>query len=150
MAAGHVPDAVYLEHLVALVALRLGRAESPRTARQGRLGRPLIERLTEYIESRIEAGISLSELARLADMPVDTFARHFKAETGMAPYAYVIECRVRRAEALLRGSNMPISAMAFELGFSSQSHFTSTFRRLTGTTPHAYRQQAAGILTSLS
>ncbi|SOZ50749.1 hypothetical protein CBM2615_A170021 [Cupriavidus taiwanensis] len=41
-------------------------------------------------------------------MPVDTFARRFKAQTGMAPYAYVIDRRVRRAQSLLRGSALPM------------------------------------------
>ena len=147
MAAGQVPEAVYLEHLLALMSLRLGggggvrgRACADPPAKVHRLGRGVVKRLDEYIESHIDAGISLSELAQLADMPVDTFARRFKAATGMAPYAYVIERRVWRAETLLRAGSMPISAMALELGFSSQSHFTSTFRRLTGITPHAYRQ----------
>ncbi|HWV07974.1 AraC family transcriptional regulator [Pseudomonas sp. GD03944] len=145
MTGGHVPEASYLEHLVALVGLRLGRADTNED--NGRLGRALIIRLTDYIDARMEGSISLTELARIADMPVDTFARHFKAETGMAPYMYVIKRRIHRAESLLRNSTMPIVSMAFELGFSSQSHFTSTFKRLTGTTPNAYRQQADGILT---
>ncbi|RON86632.1 AraC family transcriptional regulator [Pseudomonas chlororaphis] len=149
MAGGHVPEASYIEHLVALVGLRLGRVDTA-SAGGGRLGPQLLKRLSDYVEARIDGSISLTELARIAGMPVDTFARHFKAETGMAPYAYVIERRVRRAENLLRAGNMPISAMALELGFSSQSHFTSTFRRITGTTPNSYRQQASRILTSSS
>lgn len=149
LAGGQVLEASYLEHLVALVGLRLGRVEAEQ-AGSGRLGPLLLRRLSEYIDARIGDSLSLSELARIAGMPVDTFARHFKAETGMAPYAYVIERRMRRAESLLRAGSLPISAMAFELGFSSQSHFTSTFRRITGTTPSAYRKQTCGILTSFS
>lgn len=149
LAGGHTPEASYLEHLVALVGLRLARVDAGKAGR-GRLGPLLFKRLSDYIDARIDGGISLTELARIAGMPVDTFARHFKAETGMAPYAYVIERRVRRAESLLRAGSMPISAMALELGFSSQSHFTSTFRRITGTTPRAYREQASRILTSAS
>lgn len=151
MAAGRAHEAVYLEHLVALVAMRLGgdgrvrpgTGGPPRHA--GRLGWPLLARLNEYIDAHMDQGIGLGELAGLAGMPVDTFARRFKAETGMAPYAYVLQRRVRRAQALLCESGMPISAMALELGFSSQSHFTSTFRRLTGATPHAYRRDNAGV-----
>ncbi len=149
MAIGHTPETSYLEHLVALVGLRLGRTEVEETDR-GRLGRLLLRRLTDYIDARIEGSISLTELARIAEMPVDTFARHFKAETGMAPYAFVIRRRVQCAENLLRNSTMPIVSMAFELGFSSQSHFTSAFKRITGTTPSAYRQKTSRILTSCS
>ncbi|OZI44333.1 AraC family transcriptional regulator [Bordetella genomosp. 4] len=146
MAAGQLPEAAYLEHVLAVISLRLGgnvgRQSADAAAKLPRLGRGVLKRLDDYIESHIEAGISLSELARLAGMPIDTFARRFKAETGMAPYAYVIERRVRRAETLLRTLNLPISEIAFGLGFSSQSHFTSTFRRVIGITPRAYRQRA--------
>lgn len=146
MAAGQLPEAVYLEHLLTLISLRIGgngvgRQSADAAATVPRLGRGVIKRLDDYIESHIDVGISLSELARLAGMPIDTFARRFKAETGMAPYAYVIERRVRRAETLLRTANIPISEIAFGLGFSSQSHLTSTFRRVIGITPHAYRQR---------
>ncbi|MBA1274497.1 helix-turn-helix domain-containing protein [Stutzerimonas azotifigens] len=149
MAIGYTPETSYLEHLVALVGLRMGRTEAEETGR-GRLGRPLLRRLADYIDTRIEGSISLTALARIAEMPVDTFARHFKAETGMAPYTFVIRRRVHCAENLLRNSTMPIASMALELGFSSQSHFTSTFKRITGTTPNAYRQQTSRILTTCS
>ncbi|WP_454736054.1 helix-turn-helix domain-containing protein [Cupriavidus necator] len=142
MAAGRVPEAVYLEHLVSLVALRIAGATPAASGRRAPgLGKRLLARLTDYIDSRLDASLSLSDLAGVAGMPVDTFARRFKAETGMAPYAYVIARRVRRAQCLLRSSSMPISTLALELGFSSQSHFTSTFQRLTGTTPRTYRTQ---------
>ncbi|WP_454710632.1 helix-turn-helix domain-containing protein [Cupriavidus nantongensis] len=141
MAAGRVPEAVYLEHLVSLVALRIaGAAPAAPARRMQGLGQRLLARLTDYIDAHLDTSLSLSDLAGVAGMPVDSFARRFKAETGMAPYAYVIARRVRRAQCLLRASAMPISAVALELGFSSQSHFTSTFQRLTGTTPRSYRQ----------
>lgn len=144
MAAGRVPEAVYLEHLVALVSLRIAGAmpAAPVRRMQG-LGKRLLARVTDYIDTRLDTSLSLSELAGVAGMPVDSFARRFKAETGMGPHAYVIARRVRRAQSLLRSSRMPISALALELGFSSQSHFTSTFQRLTGTTPRSYRAHMA-------
>ena len=87
----------------------------------------------------MQSDISLSDLAAIAGMAADTFARRFKSTTGRAPYAYVIEERVRRAELLLRESELQISVIAFRCGFSSQSHFTSTFRRLRGMTPRVYQ-----------
>ncbi|ACP21603.1 hypothetical protein NGR_b01370 (plasmid) [Sinorhizobium fredii NGR234] len=45
------------------------------------------------------------------------------------------------AELLLRETDLAIGAIAFRLGFSSQSRFTTTFRRLKGITPRAYRLQ---------
>ena len=85
--------------------------------------------------------ITLAELARLAGMGQDSFARRFRATTGLAPYAYVIEQRMRRAEELLAKGDLDLARIACALGFSSQSHFTTTFRRQRGLTPLAYRRQ---------
>ncbi|MCG5480966.1 MAG: AraC family transcriptional regulator [Ensifer alkalisoli] len=143
MSLGHVPETVYVEHLVALIGLRMTSLEgSPRlAASRGRLSRRKFERVRDYIEANIASDISLSEVAAIAGMPLDTFARRFKETTGRPPYAYILEERIRRAELLLRETGMAIGAIAFRLGFSSQSHFTTTFRRLKGITPRAYRLQ---------
>lgn len=133
MALGHKPDTAYVEHLVALVSLRvannLNREQHP-SVRHGCLSRRALGRVRDYIDAHMNSDISLSELAAVAGMAVDSFARRFKVTTGLAPYAYVIEERVRRAEVLLRETGLSISIIAFRLGFSSQSHFTATFRRL--------------------
>lgn len=141
MALGHKPDTLYVEHLVALASLRVASMDraQPSTASHGCLGRRTLARVRDYIDAHMKSDISLSDLATIAGMAADTFARRFKATTGRAPYAYVIEERVRRAESLLRESELPISVIAFHCGFSSQSHFTSTFGRLRGMTPRVYR-----------
>ncbi|MDK1491461.1 AraC family transcriptional regulator [Sinorhizobium sp. 7-81] len=141
MLFGHRPDTVYVEHLVSLAGLRMAGLSGNRfpTSNRGRLGRRMLERVRDYIDTHIASDISLSDVAAIAGMPVDTFARRFKETTGRPPYAYVLEERVRRAELLLRDTNIAIGAIAFRLGFSSQSHFTTTFRRLKGITPRVYR-----------
>lgn len=145
-AAGYRLDTAYLEHLAAVTLLRLARldgpaatADAPRPARGPALGGRALARVQDYIEANIGSDIALSDLAALLGMPVDSFARRFRAATGLAPYAYVIERRVRHAETLLRTTDREIAAIAIALGFSSQSHLTTTFRRVLGTTPRAYR-----------
>jgi AraC family transcriptional regulator len=138
---GRKLDTAYIEHLVALVSLRvaaLNRVQFPAVS-HGTLSRRTLARIREYVDVNLASDISLTELAAAADMTVDAFARRFKATTGLAPYAYVIAERIQRAEALLRETNMSIGAIAFRLGFSSQSHFATTFRRLRGITPRVYR-----------
>lgn len=141
LARGHVPDTAYMEHLSALVLRRLSalHGSAPRPRSGGQLSRRALARLDDHIEANLGCDIALSDLAGLLDLPVDTFARRFKASTGQAPYAYVLERRIQRAEALLADRNADIAAIALALGFSSQSHFTATFRRLRGTTPRSYR-----------
>jgi AraC family transcriptional regulator len=141
MSLGHKPDTLYVEHLVALASLRMVAMDrvQPATVQYGCLGRRTLARVQDYINAHMKSDISLGDLAAVAGMAADTFARRFKATTGSAPYAYVIEERVRRAELLLREPKLPISIIAFRCGFSSQSHFTSTFRRLRRMTPRVYR-----------
>jgi AraC family transcriptional regulator len=142
ISAGHDPGALYIEHMTALALLRIAalRDSAPqRLARAGRLNRKALARVQDYVEANMERDISLSDLAALTGMPIDSFARRFKATTGIAPYAYVLERRVHRAEKLLSATETEISAIALALGFSSQSHFTTSFRRLRGVTPRAYR-----------
>jgi AraC family transcriptional regulator len=143
IAEHRVPGAAYMEHMAALILLRLAAlaGETPQLVRGGRLSPRALARVQDHIEAHLGADIALSDLARLLGLPCDTFARQFKATTGRAPYAYVIERRIRHAESLLADSNEEIGAIAHSLGFSSQSHFTTAFRRLNGTTPRAYRAQ---------
>jgi AraC family transcriptional regulator len=147
VAEGRPPSAVYMEHVAALILLRLATLQGigPRARRGGWLSRKALARAEDYIEEHLGSDITLSDLAGLLDLPIDAFARRFKATTGCAPYAYVIERRVRRAELLLTGTDMEISSIGLSLGFSSQSHFTTTFQRMNGTTPRAYRAQFAPV-----
>lgn len=149
LAAGHQPDSAYIEHLAVLAALRVssslaGAQNMPLSPvlRHAPLHRRTLARVDDFIEAHMDGDISLSDLAALADMPVDTFARRFRSATGQAPYAYVIERRIARARQLLATTDTPIGQLALSLGFSSQSHFTTTFRRLNGMTPRVFRAQS--------
>lgn len=143
VAAGRTPGAAYVEHLAALMLLRLAdpRPAAPPSIRRGLLHPKALSYVQEYIEAHLEADISLADLAGLLALPIDTFARQFRATMGISPYAYVITRRVERACSLLCKTDLPISEIALLLGFSSQSHFTTMFRRTQGVTPQAYRAQ---------
>lgn len=144
VSAGARPGAAYIEHLVAMILLRLTRLDDTlpvAEARGTRLNGKVLARVQEYIEANLASDIALSELAEVAGLPIDSFARRFRTTTGLAPYAYVIERRIRHAETLLRTTERGIAEIALALGFSSQSHLTTSFRRRLGTTPRAYRAQ---------
>ncbi|MGL4966848.1 MAG: helix-turn-helix transcriptional regulator [Inquilinus sp.] len=143
IALGCRPDAAYVEHLVALLGFRLAALDHalPPPSRHGRLGRRALARVRDHVDARIADDISLTGMAEVAGMRADSFARRFKVTTGMAPYAFVLEERIRRAEALLADAALPIGTIAIRLGFSSQSHFTATFRRLRGISPRAHRMR---------
>jgi AraC family transcriptional regulator len=58
---------------------------------------------------------------------------------GVSLHQYVIQRRVEHAKVMLRTTDEPLSQIAAAVGFASQSHFTTVFKRLTGATPKAYR-----------
>jgi AraC family transcriptional regulator len=93
----------------------------------------------DYIHEHLDAELSLDRLAAVAHMSPFHFARLFKASTGLPPHQYVIARRVERAKELLRGrERLTLAAVAVEVGFADQSHFTRHFRRLVGVTPRQF------------
>jgi AraC family transcriptional regulator len=141
--AGCDPGSLYVEHLVGLVLLRSRDAREAGRLAASALGRPALERVRDYVEANLGTELSLAALGKVAGLRADTLARQFKAATGLSLHAYVLERRVARAERQLEESGLGIADIALECGFSSQSHLTSTFRRLRGTTPRLYRSRFA-------
>jgi len=84
----------------------------------------------------------LEELAKAAAMSRTTFAQHFKTVAGISPLAYLTKWRMRLAERALREESIPVSALAGELGYTSESAFSNAFKRVTGNAPKRYRMAA--------
>ena len=83
--------------------------------------------------------LKLDDIAQSVHMSAFHFARMFKATTGQTPHAYVTRLRIERAQELLRTSENSITAIARQVGFASRSHFSGTFLRVTGVSPHIFR-----------
>lgn len=81
----------------------------------------------------------LEELARACSMSRATFAAHFKAVAAITPVAYLTQLRMRFAERSLREEDTAVSAIGYALGYSSESAFSSAFKRFAGEAPSRYR-----------
>ncbi len=68
--------------------------------------------------------------------------RGFSRAYGLPPHSWLLQERVRRAQALLRAGLAPADVAA-EVGFTDQSHLTRRFKRILGITPGRYRRAAA-------
>jgi AraC-like DNA-binding protein len=68
-----------------------------------------------------------------------TFAVHFRAVAGIAPLTYLTEWRMRLAQRTLREDDTTVAAIAGSLGYASESAFSNAFKRVTGSSPKAYR-----------
>ena len=100
-----------------------------------------LQTVIDYIQANLEEKISLNTLAETTEISSYYFGRLFKKSTGITPHQYLIKCRIDRAQVLLKERKLSISNIAFEVGFSNQSHFIKHFKRLTGKTPKKFRDE---------
>ena len=101
-----------------------------------------IRRAVEYIEANFLTDISLAEIASATGLSVSALTVQFRRATGMSPYAYVIDRRLRHAETLLRKTSMQIAEVALAAGFADQAHLTRAFRMRRQTTPRQLRNRS--------
>lgn len=99
-----------------------------------------LKRVTEYIKANLDRNLSLDELANVACLSPFHFSRQFKNSTHLSPHQFVLKLKVEHAEKLLTNTDMPIADIALDLGFQSQSHFTTVFHKLVGVTPRKFRK----------
>ncbi|MBD3883011.1 helix-turn-helix transcriptional regulator [Phormidium tenue FACHB-886] len=142
-----VPSQLYIDSLTTFLAIHLLKTYStaqlkpnPVTVGSSSGFPPHIrQQVIDYIESNLEQDLSLESIAQMLNLSSYRFARAFKQSIGLSPHQYLLQRRIERAKQLLTQTQFPIYEISYLLGFSSQSHFSTVFRRLTGTTPKAYR-----------
>lgn len=99
-----------------------------------------LRRIFDYLDAHLPQRVKLAHLAEMADLSQSHFSRAFKASTGMAPYQWQLDSRIRRAQALLIDTHASLDEVAEVTGFADAVHFGRAFRKLTGVTPAAWRR----------
>ncbi len=101
----------------------------------------LIEDTLEYINSNLSADLRLEVLCEKAGFTPIYFHKLFKASTGKKLHEYVQEQRIKKAVDLLVSTDMSLTQIAYECGFSSQSYFSYAFKRCKGVSPRTYAKE---------
>jgi AraC family transcriptional regulator len=104
---------------------------------------PWVARVRDHIEAHLYEPLSLAGLAGVARVHPVQLSRGFRQRVGCTLTEYIRRRRVERACAMIRGSTLSLTRVAYAVGFVEQAHFTRSFRRVTGMTPSAYRALAA-------
>jgi AraC-like DNA-binding protein len=97
-------------------------------------------RARDVIDVRYAEPLDLDALARAAYVSRWHFVRSFRRAFGETPYQYLLTRRMERAAALLRTTDHSVAAICAEVGLASVGSFTSSFKRVHGCTPTAYRR----------
>jgi AraC family transcriptional regulator len=137
-------DCVYAETLSRAAAGYLvrnyisGRPLSTNNARK--LTPQQCKRAIEYIEECLGENLTLAGIAKAAGVSTGRLNSEFKRSMKLAPYQYVLNARVRRANVLLISTDLSLAQIAVQCGFSNQQHMTRMMQRLMGRTPGAVRR----------
>jgi AraC-like DNA-binding protein len=102
---------------------------------------PLSHHAITYIRSHLGETCDGDSVAEACGVSRKTLCTRFKQETGETLASYVRRLRVERARRLLDTTDYEISQIAYQTGFSSQSHFQNVFKQLTGETPREWRNR---------
>jgi AraC family transcriptional regulator len=128
---------------LAIIARLLGSTQQAAAVGPGRaaaLPRWRLKRTIDYIDSRLDETVTLADLAGAAGLTRMHFAAQFRAATGLRPHEFLLRRRIERAQEMLLRTKVPVVEIALSVGFQTQSHFTTVFKRFTGQPPLAWRQ----------
>jgi AraC-like DNA-binding protein len=98
-----------------------------------------LRRARDLLEREYAQPLDVPVMARAALMSPSLFSRRFREAYGDTPYGYLQARRVERAMALLRSGHMSVTDVCIAVGFTSLGSFSSTFTRLVGEPPSAYK-----------
>lgn len=137
-------DATLMLHSLALelihtLARHAPLNKTPHTPKRNH--QALIEDTLEYIKSNLSSDLRLETLCARAGFTSIYFHKLFKASTGKNLHEYVEEQRIKKAVDLLVSTDMSLTQIAYECGFSSQSYFSYAFKRCKGVSPRSYAKE---------
>ncbi len=134
------------EALVAVLSKFMARhsSEVPPQIQTG-IERRVVQECKEFLSSRTDQNVSLSELEAVANIDQFRLVKVFSRLVGLPPHAWHLQYRLRKAQDLLsRGQK--IADVAYTTGFADQAHLSRAFKRLTGLTPGNYRRTHLAML----
>lgn len=101
-----------------------------------------LRRARDRIDREYAQPLDVAALAHTALMSPGHFARSFRAAYGETPYGYLMTRRIERAKALLRRGDLSVTEVCMAVGCTSLGSFSSSFTKLVGVSPSAYRVAA--------
>jgi AraC-like DNA-binding protein len=95
-----------------------------------------------YLDQHFHQTVSLSQLARVANLSPRHLSDLFRRQLGMTPLQYLTEKRMQRAWQLLEVGELNVQQVADRVGYSNLAAFSDRFRKHFGQSPRYFRQIA--------
>ena len=140
------PGNTLLKETLVLSSLTWLMLRYSRTRRALPLSEQRVLQTKSLLDSCPEQEWSLTTLAAMVELSPWHFLRQFKRLVGMPPHAYLVQARLRKANALMLQGNT-LSSVSMQCGFSDQSHFSRHFKSSYGVTPDIFMQGQVGALS---
>lgn len=135
-------DRVMTYSLLLKLIYRLYQASASSSAEgENKTANAVITQVVTYINDNLASDLSLNALAKRYSFSPTHFHKYFKSATGKTLREYVEHQRITKAINQLVTTNMTLTQIAYECGFSSQAYFSFAFKRSTGKTPREYAKE---------
>ena len=109
---------------------------------KGKVG--FVKQAVNYLAMHYHQPITSADLAKALHFNNSYCCRLFKRTFGYTFQTYLLRYRLERSKLLLKNTDLPITEIAFQVGFNSPSYFSMVFREYIGISPTAYRRQRNG------
>lgn len=110
----------------------------------------VITRCQIWLAQHYRESNPVAAMTRLSGLNARTFMRRFKQATGLSPLDYAHRVRLEEAKQMLEASDLPVAAIALEVGYEDESFFARLFKRSVKLTPAQYRRRFAALREALS
>ncbi|MCA6106773.1 helix-turn-helix domain-containing protein [Bradyrhizobium cenepequi] len=137
---GIYADAIRLVTVARMISADTTPASPVQASRDGGLSKWRLKRVVEYVAEHLDEKVTLADMAAAARLSRMHFAALFFRATGLTPHQYLLKQRVSTAQEMLRTTDKSIVDIALSVGFSTQAHFTTVFKRIVGQTPLKWRE----------
>lgn len=107
--------------------------------------RPEIDAVCRLVEENLQKDFTIKEVAGQCHMSESYFSHLFKKETGVSFVDFVNQRKIRKAEDLLRNTNMRINEVAVQIGIDNPNYFSVLFKKCKGESPQEYRLHAQNV-----
>lgn len=101
----------------------------------------IINNAVKIINRDYIAGVTLEDISKELHISKNYLCSLFKKYTGVSYCKYINTLKTNMAKKLLSENKKSLEYISYECGFSSQAHFTLTFKKYTGLTPGEYRKK---------